>query len=257
MSRTPPSYGRRGRLNDANTGIRHTAPTYGKPRYGTYSEKASGHLDVESDAERFIAHLLTIDPRVTAFEPQPFCVDLIEQRLLLTKEAVRTAVRRYHHLPGPKFYTPDFGIDWENGLHHALEVKAEGFEGDDEYLEKLARADPILEANGYPLSVLVFPADTAHPIRMNARLLKLATHQLGTYLSNDLVERVTHRCESGPMAMRSLCADLAIATGLIPLLLVSGVLKADLFHHAIDGALELSLAYGDLSHLCLLERVER
>ena len=87
MSRTPPSYGRRGRLDAANTGIRRTASTYGKAKFGTYSEKASGHLNVESDAERFVAHLLAIDPRVRAFQPQPFCVDLIDQRMLFTKEA--------------------------------------------------------------------------------------------------------------------------------------------------------------------------
>ena len=91
MSRTSTSYGRRGRLDAANTGIRHTASTYGKAKFGTYIEKASGHLNVESDAERFVAHLLTIDPRVRTFQPQPFCVDLIDQRLLFTKAAVREA----------------------------------------------------------------------------------------------------------------------------------------------------------------------
>lgn len=34
-----PTYGRRGRLGAANTGIRHTASTFGKARIGTYSEK--------------------------------------------------------------------------------------------------------------------------------------------------------------------------------------------------------------------------
>jgi len=236
MTRTPPNYGRRGRLDATNTGIRHTAPTFGKAHYGTYSDKSNGHLTVE---------------------PQPFCVDLMEERVLLTKDAVKAAARRVYIEARVRFYTPDFGIDWENGLHHALEVKAEGFEGDDAYREKLTRAEPILEANGYPLSVLVFPADTAHPIRMNARALKQASHQLGTHLSDDLVERVTRHCEDGPVSMRSLCAELAIAPGLVPVLLVSGVLKADLFHQAIDGALELSLAHGDLGHLCLLERLER
>lgn len=91
MSRVPMSYGRRDRLNAANTGIRHTASTYGKAKFGTYSEKANGHLNVESDAERFVAHLLAIDPRVRAFQPQPFCVDLLDRRLLFTREAVGKA----------------------------------------------------------------------------------------------------------------------------------------------------------------------
>lgn len=44
-----------------------------------HSEKAGGHINVEADAERFVAQLLTIDPRVGAFQPQPVCVDRIDQ----------------------------------------------------------------------------------------------------------------------------------------------------------------------------------
>ncbi|MCY1290503.1 hypothetical protein D9M70_396520 [compost metagenome] len=257
MSRTPAPYGRRGRQSAANTGIRPTASTYGKAKVGTYSEKASGHLNVESDAERFVAHLLAIDPRVRAFQPQPFCVDLIDQRMLFTKEAVHAAWHKHRDVQGPKFYTVDFRIDWFDGLRHAVEVKAEGFEGDDVYWDKVARARPILDANGYPLRTVVLPANTAHPIRMNARALKQATHQVRTYLTDELAERVTRRCADGPVTVRTLCSDLELLPGVIPVLLVSGVLGGNLAHHTICGTLELSLAYGDLSHLCLLEGVEK
>ncbi|WP_024973835.1 hypothetical protein [Ralstonia pickettii] len=257
MSRTPMSYGRRGRLDAANTGIRHTASTYGKAKFGTYSKKASGHLNVESDAERFVAHLLTIDPRVRAFQPQPFCVDLLDRRLLFTREAVGKACFKHGGVEGPKFYTVDFSVDWLDGLHHAVEVKAEGFEGDEVYWDKVARARPVLAANGYPLRTLVLPANTVHPIRMNSRALKQAMHQVQTYLTAELVARVERRCEGGPVSVRDLCTDLQLSPGLIPVLLVSGVLTGDLAHHAICGTLELSLAYGDLGHLCLLEGVEK
>jgi hypothetical protein len=257
MSHTSASYGRRGRLSAANTGIRHTASTYGKAKLGTYCEKANGHLIVESDAERFVAHLLAIDPRVRFFQPQPFCVDLIDQRVLFTREAVREAWHKHRDVPGPKLYTVDFSIDWQDGLRHAVEVKAEGFEGDDVYWDKVTRARLILAANGYPLRTVVLPANTAHPIRMNSRALKQAAHQVGSYLTDELVERVTQRCKDGPISLRTLCTDLELSPGLIPVLLVSGVLAADLVHHAICGTLELSLAYGDLDHLCLLEGVEK
>ncbi len=257
MSRATASYGRRGRLNSANTGIRHTASTYGKAKLGTYSEKADGHLNIESEPERFVAHLLTIDPRVKAFQPQPFCVDLTDQRLLFTKEAVRQAWLKHHDLPGPKFYTADFSVDWEDGLHHTVEAKAEGYEGDDVYWDKIARARPILAANGYPLRTVVLPASNAHPIRMNSRALKQAVHQIGTYLTEQLVERVSIRCQDGSVSLRVLCEDLSLLPGVIPVLLLGGVLTGDLVRHTICGTLELSLAYGDLSHLCLLEGVEQ
>lgn len=256
MSRTPRSYGRRGHLDAANTGIRHTASTYGKAKFGAYSEKANGHLNVESDAERFVAHLLAIDPRVRAFQPQPFCVDLIDRRLLFTREAVGKARFKHCDVEGPKFYTVDFSVDWLDGLHHAVEVKAEGFEGDEVYWDKVARARPILAANGYPLRTLVFPSNTVHPVRMNSRVLKQAAHRARTYLTDELIERVTQRWEERAVSVRALCSDLQLSPSLVPVLLVSGVLAGDLAHHAICGTQELTLAYGDLSHLCLREGVE-
>jgi hypothetical protein len=92
---------------------------------------------------------------------------------------------------------------------------------------------------------------------MNSRMLKQAAHQVRMYLTDELVERVTCHCEHGPVLLRALCSDLALLPGLVPVLLVSGVLSADLAHHIICGTLELSLAYGDLNHLCLLEGVEK
>ncbi|MBB0026131.1 hypothetical protein [Ralstonia pickettii] len=241
------SYGRRGRQSAANTGIRQRASTYGKARFGTYSEKAGGHINVESDVERFVAQLLTIDPRVRAFQPQPFFVDLIDQRVLFTRDAVREAWHKHRDVPGAKFYTVDFSIEGLGGLHHAVEVKAEGFEGDEVYRDKVARARPILAANGYPLRTLVLRANTVHPVRMNARVLKQAAHQARTYLTDELVERAMQRCEEGSVSVRMLCSDLQLPPGLIPVLLVSGVLAGDVAHRAICGRLELSLAYGGLS----------
>jgi hypothetical protein len=257
MNRAAPSYGRRGRLNDANTGVRHPAPTYGKVKLGTHCVKAGGSINVDLDAERFISHLLAIDPRVRSFQPQPFCVDLIDECLLLTKAARSAAWHAHRDLPGAKLYTPDFSVEWQDGLQHAVEVKLEGYEGDEEYWDKLERARPILAANGYPLRTLVMPANTAHPLRMNARLLKQATHLAHTYLTAELVMRVRERCDAGPLTVRTLCEDLNLSPGLMPVLLASGLLTADVAHHPICGTLEVSLADGDLSHLCLLEAVER
>jgi hypothetical protein len=256
VSRASVSYGRRGRQSGANTGIRQTASTYGKARFGTYSEKAGGHINVESDAERFVAQLLTIDPRVRAFQPQPFSVDLIDQRMLFTRDAVRGAWHKHRDVPGAKFYTVDFSVEWLDGLHHAVEVKFEMFEGDGVYWGKVARARLIRDANGYPLRTLVFPSNTVHPVRMNSRVLKQAAYQARTYLTDELVERVMQRCEEGSVSVRTLCSDLQLPPGLIPVPLVSGVLTGDVAHHTICGTLELSLAYGNLGHLCLLEGVE-
>nr|WP_198981135.1 hypothetical protein [Herbaspirillum sp. ASV7] len=255
MNRTSVTYGKRGRLNETNSGIRQTAPTFGKAKHGTFMEKAGGHITVESDGEMFAARLLSIDPRVSSFQPQPFTVDLIDQRLLLTTEARSTAWRRHYRAEGPKFYTPDFSVVHMDGLRYSLEVKAEGFEGDELYQEKIELARPVLAANNYPLRTVVFPKNTAHPIRLNAHLLKQAAQQIHTYFDEDLVERVCQRCGDEPTTMLQLCKDLQLMPGLIPILLVKGVLSADLARFQIKGALPLTLGFGDLNHLCLIEEV--
>ena len=257
MTRISHTYGRRGRQSESDSGIRQVASTFGKPKFSTFNEKASGHINVEHNPERLISHLLAIDPRVKTFRPQPFSVDLLDKRLLLTKEAKNEAWHRHRDVEGEKLYTPDFSIDWVDGLHSSVEVKAEGFEGHRIYWDKIARARPILNANGYPLRTVVIPADAGHPLRANAWLLKQALGRITTYLNDEIVEKVSARCEDGPVTMSSLCKDLQLHPGLIPVLLVAGVLNGDLGHHRIVGTLELNLAYGDLSHLSLMEVLEK
>lgn len=253
--KSSPSYGTRSRRNAANVGVRFTARTYGKARIGTYAEKANGHITVESDAERLVAHLLSIDPRVRSFKPQPFTVDLVGERLLFTREEVSEARRIRGGLTGDLEYTPDFGTVQVDGLLCAHEVKMEGYQGDDRYWRKVERAREIMEAYCYPLSTVIVPVDERHPVLVNAQLLKPAMARARKYLTPDIIEKVEHYCESGPVLQRSLCTALQISTGFIPLLLAVGVVRADVRHHHISAALELSAAYGDLGHLCLIEEL--
>jgi hypothetical protein len=99
-----------------NVGVRLTARTYGKARIGTYAEKADGHITVDSDAERLVAHILSVDPRVRSFKPQPFTVDLVGERLLFTREEVSEARRMRGCRTGDVEYTPDFATVQANGL---------------------------------------------------------------------------------------------------------------------------------------------
>ena len=253
--RTPPSYGVRSRRTATDVGIRSTARTYGKARIGSFSVKASGHITVDSDAERLVGHILSIDPRVRSFKPQPFTVDLVAERLVFSREDLTEARRMRGGRNGAVEYTPDFSAVQSNGLQCAYEVKLQGYEGDNAYWEKIERARAILEAYCYPLSTLVVPADERHPVLLNAQLLKTVHRHAHAHLSPDLINEVEQYCAAGPVLQRDLCADLKIPTQLIPVLLVTGTLKADLAHQHICGALELSAAYGDLGHLCLLEQL--
>lgn len=253
--RSAPSYGVRSRRTMANAGIRFTARTYGKARIGTYAEKANGHITVDSEAERLVAHLLSVDPRVRSFMPQPFTVDLVAERLLFTREEVSEARRMRGGRSGDLEYTPDFSTVQADGLQGAYEVKLQGYEGDDRYWAKVERAGEIMAAYCYALSTIVVPVDERHPVVVNAQLLKPARVRAQEYLTPDIIDRVERYCESGPVLQRVLCADLQIPTGLVPPLLATGVLQADLARHPICAALELSAGYGDLGHLCLVEEL--
>ena len=249
------SYGSRGkRLANADAGIRRVAPSFGKALFLTYSTKSSGQLVVESDEERLVAHMLTLDPRVRAFKPQPFKVDLIDRRLLQTSEAVAEARLRHKDRQGPKFYTPDFAVDRHSAPRSAIEVKREGHDGDDDYKAVLKQAAQILESAGYLFSTAKMPA-SPHPLRGNLPLLRKAASRSDLWPSADLIQKIQAVCAGQHVTLRTLCEELNLSPNLVPALLVSGAVSADVASHAIRGEMVLTSAFGDLSHLELLERV--
>ncbi len=257
--RPPPSnkysYGSRGHLAGADAGIRRVAPTFGKALFLTYSTKSTGQLVVESDAERLVAHMLTLDPRVRAFKPQPFKVDLIDRRVLKTPEEVVEARLKHKHREGRKFYTPDFSVDWHNRPRSITEVKIEGRMLVEEDQLALERASEILEAHGYRFSTAKMPASPRHPLRSNLPLLKKAASRSDLWPSPELVRKIETVCAGRSMTLRTLCAELDLSPNLVPALLVSGAVGADVVRYAIHGEMILAPALGDLSHLELLEEI--
>ena len=252
---TSGNYGSRGRLAGADTGVRRVAPTFGKVRLLTYSEKASGQMAVASDSERLVAHMLTLDPRVKRFKTQPLTVDLIDRRVLRTPEQVAEARTRHKDREGPKFYTPDFEVDWYGFSRSLIEVKLEGYIGDQKYELALNTGAEILEAIGYRFSKVVIPANPKHPLRSNVPLLKQAASRLDLWPSRETIQAIEAICEDRHVYLDKLCRELAISPNLVPALLVSGAVSADVARHAINGKMELEPAFGDLTHLQLLEGV--
>lgn len=250
-------YGRRSGQKDADSGVRRVAATYGKVLLLTSSPKASDRFVVESDAERVVTHLLTLDPGVQGFVPQPFTVDLVDGRILWTPEEVEAARKRHRGREGRKFYTPDFEVTWLGRPKGALETKLEGFEGDAEYDAGLQLAASVLRTGGYDLAKVVVPAGNGHPLRFNLPLLRKAIGREDLRPTTDLVGRVNAFLEGGPRTLHQLCSELCLSPNLVPALLVAGVLSADLARQTISGTMLLHAAHGDCSHLCLLDEVAR
>lgn len=251
------AYGSRGRIGGADSGIRRVAPTFGKVLHLTSSHKAAGRMAVESEAERIVSHLLTVDPRIRRFAPQPFTVDLVDGRILRTAEEVAQARQKHRKRAGWRFYTPDFEFQQETNPRAVTEVKLEGFEGDTEYESALGRAREVLDAAGYSFSRMVVPADAKHPLRANLQLLRMAGVRTDLRPDEQLLARIEEVCAHGPVALDEFCKALCVPPGLVPVLLICGAVRGDVARQRICGPMRLEAAYGDLSHLHLFETLVR
>ena len=200
-------------------------------------------------------HMLTLDPRVKEFSAQPFTIDLIDRRILRTPDELKDARTKHRKRIGPKFYTPDFSFELHGPLLGVLEVKLEGYEGDDVYQAKLAQAREVIEANGHIFPTVIFPKDPKHPLRGNLLLLNKAALREDLRPSPELVLAIESACGNDSITLGTLCSTLGISPNLTPSLFVFGVLGGDLMHHAINNSLPVNLAFGDLSHLQFLSEV--
>ena len=253
MTKPIGSYGRRPKLKLTEMAVRNVAPTFGKARYLSYSNKCEGTLVVESDGERLTSHMLTLDPRAKKFWTQPFTVDLIDKRILRTPVEVAEARKKHSKRIGPRFYTPDFGVEWIGLTRSAKEVKLEGFEGDDEYQTRLNLGASIIEDHGYRFSMVVFPRNPRHPFYSSLVLLKQAAGRPELWPDEQLAQRVSEVCSQQTVSLKDLCTRLNVSPNLVPAMLVSGCVSANLATQHLCGTMQLSAAYGDLSHLQLLD----
>lgn len=248
-------YGKRGRLRTDNdiTGTRLVSPTYGLSRIRTYGGK-SGDILVESQAERLVTHMLSIDPRVSRFRPQPFTVDLNGQRLLTTKEQVKAVLSRYSQETGPRIYTPDFGIDFTGAKQVALEVKTDAYPGDARYQERLTRAGDVLTAYGYELVKVVLPQAFNGPLKQNLQLLQQAKRVQGCTLSAAILEQLS-QLEGRTLMLGDVCQHLCLPLNSGPTLVLTGAVSFDIRNHPFHATTPVELAYGELEHLQLIGRL--
>lgn len=247
------TYGRRGRLGHLETGIRLVSPTYGRSRIRTYSD-GCGEIIVDSQAERLVAQMLAIDPGVSSYRPQPFTIDLNGQRLLTTREQVKEVLARYSKRLGPRLYTPDFCVQWQGARKTAIEVKTESYPGDERNQERLVRAGAVLAAYGYEFAHVVVPNRMSGPLKQNVQLLQQAK-RLQRRLPGDGLADQLSLLEGRSLTLGEVCSHLAVCLSLAPALLLEGAVSLDLLRHALHANTPVELAYGELEHLRLVERM--
>ena len=231
------------------------APTYGRAAVITHVDKGGGTLLFENGAERLVSRLLGLDPRVRHFHRQPFTVDIVERRLLLTAEERNIARQRYAGRPGPSLYTPDFSVEHGNRRFITIEVKLKGFPGQDADHERMTQAADVLKHYGHEFLRVYVPDDLAHPLHANTGLMYLASLRKDVRPTGDVVDRVERLADDGARTVADYVVGLGISVDYLPSLLVHGVLSMDTIAHRIEGRAPAAPAYGSLQHLELVERL--
>jgi hypothetical protein len=249
------NYGTRGRAgNDA--GIRRVAPSFGRVRIQTRHAKAQCSITVDGHAERLTCCALNIDPSVQTYEPQPVTVDLVDGCLHHSKEAVAQARRKHTGRAGPWFYTPDHLVHWSGQTTKtALEVKDEAWQGDADYARKLGLASKILEYFGYEFRRVVIPRHPQAPVKRNLALLSQATGRgrLQMVVSPMADEQAGE--SSKTWTLSGACQAFGVSLQDAPWLMLNGHISMDLVGQHMKANSPVSLAWGNLEHLCLVRKM--
>jgi len=249
-------FGVRVGLRNADRGIRKVAGTYGKAAFFTHGAKSTGKLVVESESERLVSQLLSIDPDIRAYRAQPLTVDLVDGTILRTPDERRAARARYKGSSvEPSFYTPDFLVDSSLGTEKAIEVKAEGYLGDGTYQLKLKQAAEVLWANGMEFAQVVVPSYWRHPLLVNGPLVYQAMTRGDLRPGPEVLEQVDHLAECGACTLGAFCTGLGMDMRMGPVLIAFGALNVDLLAHELRSATPAGPAHGSLDHLSIIGRL--
>lgn len=250
-------YGKRPAKTHPNTGVRDVAPTHGKVAVFSASSKSGSDLPflVDGQTEDLLSKILKLDPTVLSAQSQSLAVDLVERRLLFTKAERDEALKNYRGRHGPSLYTPDFGVEGPPPGKHAVEVKLEGFTGDDEYLAMLTEATSVLATFGYGFSRVVITRDQTKAPWTSVPYLYQASLRDDLRPNDEMVTRINDLALKGATTGSDFIAGLGIAPGMLLPLVAFGALSVDPLAGPICGASQMSSAHGDLSHLELLHRL--
>lgn len=250
-------YGRRSQKTHLNTGLRDVAPTFGTAAHFTAIGKVNQSRSFLPDGqpEALVAHALQLDPTIRGVKPQALTVDLVEQRLLFSRQERDEAKKKYLGRAGHSLYTPDFEAEVASSGLEAIEVKLEGHQGDDEYRAMLDDAAKILTNFGYRLSEVVITSDQTKAPWTTVPYLHQASLRRDLLPTGDLLDRIDVLAEKGARTGRDFIQGLEILPGHLYVLITSGALSADPLLGPIRGSTPMAPAHGDLSHLHLFDRL--
>lgn len=217
------------------------------------SAKAGGILAVESPSEKTVAQLADLDPRVVRLKGQPFTIDVFTGAIYQCRDSL--VYGRAARLKGEvkvREYTPDFLLETIMGRSIVVEVKLEGFLGDEAYYEKLDKAKRILRLNGYDFLVVVRNRDPKDALTQNADLLTAFSQNYTGTPSSEVIEKGDDFLQQGPCRLGDVCQIMGLSLREAPFLVLRGVVETDLTLTRIGASSCVIRGFGNLNHLEVL-----
>ena len=234
-------------------GSRILGQTGGRPAQMYMCEKSLGICPAESPLEKVIGQLASLDPRVRTVRPQPFTVDVISGQIFHNRQDLlvhrKTREKSESRL---REYTPDFSFDLIDGRRIIVEVKDHRYVCEQAYWEKVEKAKRLLLSNGYRFQVIFMEYEPSAPLVHNADLITafrnnfkktITDAQLATIEADvgDSVSSLGHVAELAGLTLRD-----------APVLVIQGIVSADIAAGPLGSRTPVRLAYGDLHHLSVL-----
>lgn len=234
-------------------GTRILGKTGGKPALLFSSMKGIGICSVDGPLEKAIGQLAGLDPRVGTVRPQPFTVDVVSGKILHTYTELQTHRQaRERSDVRIREYTPDFEIMLIGGQRVVLEVKDPRFPCTDEYWAKVEKAKRVMFTNGYRYHVVNMKYDPGAPLVHNAGLLTALRINFKKIITPAQVDAIEADVGDSDSTLGRVAELAGLSLREAPILLLQGVVAADLSEGHLRALTPVHLAYGDLQHLAIL-----
>jgi hypothetical protein len=247
----------RGMPNAVTQGSRTLGQTGGRPAQLFGSEKSAGICPTESPLEKTVGQLASLDPRVISVQPQPFTIDVVSGTFFHTREEILLHRKsRGQSQVREREYTPDFGFKLIDGKRVVVEVKDERFSCPSHYWDKVEKARKLMRSNGYIFCIISMKYQPSSALVHNADILT----SLQTNFKKTITQAHSEAIDAYVGNSTSRLGDVAKVAGLTlreaPILVVRGIISADLSAGHLGLLTQVRQAYGDLQHLEVLRYEE-
>lgn len=234
-------------------GVRLLGNVSGRVALVYWCHKAGGLIPLESPAEKTVAQLADLDPRVIRVKAQPFTVDVLTGAIFHSREELLVGRKgREKNEVKMREYTPDLLLHTVDARTVAVEVKHEQFMGPDEYWQKVEQAKKILRSNGYEFIVVTLDHEPNLPVAQNSDLLTSFTRNYRGVLTPTQIDTAEKILELCPQELGTVCKEISISLRDSPVLILSGIVSMNLTATRINAASLVTRSYGDLAHLAIL-----